>query len=280
LFCFPQTLATRKINDYTLAQKRTAMTNTERERESNSSANKTKNILIGICLLASAYFWGGLTVHKQIFPFEQMVMIKSMLLSKPTARNGFEEVNTQNPDRRTQYLSFTPKADVVMFGDSITQCGVWEDIFPTINIRNRGIGWDKTNDLILRIDSIFALNPQKIFLMVGTNDFSYGHSIEEVMRNYKIISQKIQEKNIELIIQSTLECSKRSCGKKLEKIRELNRNLKIFAQEKNIRFVDINVGLTTEQEGLLEEFTYDGIHLLGSGYAVWGKNITPYIKSN
>lgn len=239
-----------------------------------------KIILIGLSLLSFGYFIGGLTVYKKFFPFEQVAKAKSLLLGEPKTFNGLEEVNTQYPDRRTQYTIFTPKADFVMLGDSITQYGAWEDIFPTTNIRNRGIGKDKTNDLILRLGSVFALNPKGIFLMAGTNDLSYGYSTEEIMRNFRIITQKIRDNNIEPIIQSTLECSRSSCGDKLQKIRALNESLKKYAEEENIRFIDINSGLTTEQDGLLRDYTYDGTHLLGSGYAIWGKNIKPYIKLN
>ena len=39
MFCFPQTLATRKINTYILAQKRTAM---EKDTQQNTSQNNPK----------------------------------------------------------------------------------------------------------------------------------------------------------------------------------------------------------------------------------------------
>ena len=276
LFCFPQTLATRKINASTLAQKRTAMTNAE--RESKSDAKKSTNILIGIFLLGFGYLFGGLTVYKQIFPFEQARFLKNSITERFSSNKL--TANPNWPERREQFEIFGRQADIVMIGDSITHAGHWDDIYPNIKIANRGIGSDRTDDVIRRLDNIISVKPEKAFVMIGINDLSWGRTVDNIFDDYKKIVNALKNKNIQVFIQSTLECSRSVCGNRLDKVRELNEKLNKYAKEQQLIFININEGLTNEEEGLRKEYTYDGIHLLGEGYVKWSKSIAPFIQSN
>jgi len=166
-----------------------------------------------------------------------------------------------------------------MIGDSITAGGEWSEIFSQTKIANRGIGGDTTEDILRRMEPIFAVNAKKAFVMVGINDIYRDQSINTIFNNYKDIVQQLRSKGTEVYIQSTLECSKSQCGNKLEKARELNEKLKVYSAQHKLTFVNINNGLTSETEGLLKEYTYDGLHLLGSGYLKWSKTISPYVYS-
>jgi lysophospholipase L1-like esterase len=246
--------------------------------ESNNGANRTKRILVGISALTFGYLWGGLTVYKQIFPFEQMRLVKDVLTGKYTGNNSLP-ANPNWKGRREQFEIFGRQADVVMIGDSITHAGHWDDIFPNIKIANRGIDSDRTDDVIGRMDNIVSVKPKKAFVMIGINDLIWGRSVDDVFADYQKIVTNLQSNKIRVYIQSTLECSKSSCGERLENVRKLNERLKTYATETNITFININDGLTSQRDGLLKEFTHDGIHLLGNGYVVWSKTIAPYVVS-
>ncbi|KAF0159755.1 MAG: lipolytic protein [Syntrophaceae bacterium] len=166
-----------------------------------------------------------------------------------------------------------------MIGDSITAGGEWSEIFSQTKIANRGIGGDRAEDILRRMEPIFAVNAKKAFVMVGINDIFRYESINTIFNNYTNIVQQLRSKGTEVYIQSTLECSKSRCGNKLEKARELNEKLKAYAAQHEIAYININNGLTSETEGLLKEYTPDGIHLLGSGYLKWSKTISPYVYS-
>ncbi len=244
---------------------------TNRERESNSSANKTKSILIGVLLLGLGYFFGGLTFYQQLFPFEEIRIVK----------NIFFGGNLYEPKpRNTLFQTFSPQANVVMIGDSNIEGGVWDEIFTKTRVTNRGIGGDRTDDILRRMEPIFAVNAKKAFVMVGINDIFYGKSIDTILTNYASIVQQLRNKGTSVYIQSTLECSANECGNTLEKVRELNTKLKSYAAEQKIPYIDINVGLTSEKQGLLTEYTFDGVHLLGKGYLKWSQTISPYVYSH
>ena len=244
-------------------------------RESNNGANRTKSILIGIFALAFGYLYGGLTVNKTDFPFKYISLLKNELTGKYSGNNS-RPGNPNWPERREQFEIFSRQADVVMIGDSITQAGHWDDIFPNIKIANRGIGSDRTDDVIRRIDTIISVKPKKAFVMIGINDVK-RRSVDDVFADYKKIVTSLQDNKIQVFIQSTLECSKSSCGERLDNIRNLNEKLKAYATVMKITFININDGLTSQQDGLLKEYTYDGIHLRGNGYVVWSKTISPYV---
>lgn len=189
---------------------------------------------------------------------------------------SLQQSNKPRP-RNTIFQTFSPQANVVMIGDSITHGGEWHEIFPRTTIANRGIGGDKTEDILRRMEPIFAVNAKKAFVMVGINDIYGGQSIDTIFNNYTNIVQQLKNKGTTVYIQSTLECSNNKCGNKLVKVRELNEKLKAYAEQHELTYININNGLASETKGLLKEYTYDGIHLLGSGYLKWSKTISPYV---
>lgn len=233
-----------------------------------------KNKFVIVCVSVFAYVFGGLTVQKQLFPFEQVLALKHVILGK----NGLQP-NSNWPERRDQFKLFVRQADVVMIGDSITHAGHWDDIFQSIKIANRGIGSDRTDDVLRRIGQITNVNPKKAFIMIGINDFNWERSVDDVFFDYIKIVNGLTEKGIKVYIQATLECSKWVCGNKLLSVRELNAKLKDYCIQDGLQYIDINKGLVSVEEGLLDSYTYDGIHLLGAGYEIWSKSIAPYVLS-
>ena len=128
-------------------------------------------------------------------------------------------------------FAMTEKIKIVMIGDSITYGGNWNELFPTITIENRGISGNKTEDILKRMEPILALKPHKAFVMAGINDIYGGLSINIIFKNYINIINLLQNKNIIVYIQSTLECSRYYCGDNIETVRALNNKLKVYADE-------------------------------------------------
>jgi lysophospholipase L1-like esterase len=59
----------------------------------------------------------------------------------------------------------------------------------------------------------------------------------------------------------------------------LNTWLKSYCSENGIVFIDVNQVLETNG-ALSEDYAYDGVHLLGTGYKKWGELIMPIIGSD
>jgi lysophospholipase L1-like esterase len=186
--------------------------------------------------------------------------------------------NTSWPNRIEQFEFFNHPADAVMIGDSITHQGHWEDIFPDKKIVNRGVGGDRTDDVLRRIDNIIKLKPNKVFLMIGINDLLWGRCVEDVLHDYFKIISILNENKINIFIQSTIECSKAVCGEKLDRVRLLNKRLESYSGDNNLKFIDLNEIMTDNESGLLGQYTTDGIHLSGAGYVVWRNHLEKYIN--
>jgi len=167
-----------------------------------------------------------------------------------------------------------------MIGDSLTAAAPWNEIFPKVQIANRGMDGDTTHDILSRMDTILSVSPKKALIMVGINDIHRGASLDSVFQNYREIVKRLQQAGVIVIIQSTLECSKDVCGDRVNQVRDLNKQLEDFAKGNNIVFLDINADLSNPSDGLLSKFTYDGIHLLASGYVKWSERIRPYVTAN
>ena len=217
-------------------------------------------------LLGILLFIYGFTVDRyKIFPFEQIVYVKNIIL--PTSTSYVKP-------RVTLFDYFSPQVDVVMIGDSNTQNAIWSEIFPNTKIANRGLTGDTTEGILKRMDTILSVQPKKALIMIGIMDIYSGLSVNEIINNYVEIIEELRAKGITVVVQSTLECSKTECEGRLDKVRQLNQKLEEYSANHNFVFIDINKRLSSSEEGLLSRYSYDGIHLIGKGYSVWAEQIS------
>ena len=156
--------------------------------------------------------------------------------------------------------------EIMMLGDSITDEGEWSELWEKV-VQNRGISGDTTTGVL---DRLYTLNPntKRVFIMIGVNDIMRGVSEDIVFENYKKILKFFQDKNIEVIIQSTLyigESRKQNFNVKIEK---LNQNLEEFAKSNKIVFINLNP-IFAPQKTLLKSFTKDDLHLNADAYKLW-----------
>jgi lysophospholipase L1-like esterase len=244
--------------------------------ESRSTVSRATLAITLLSVTVASYFWGAVTVYKQIFPYPQLQALKYKYLV-PYLQPPKHEYLGSPLSRYMMFRTFSPRSDVVMIGDSLTSEAPWNEIFPKVQIANRGMSGDTTNDILSRMDTILSVSPKKALIMVGINDVDRGAPVDSVFQNYTEIVKNLQRAGVNVIIQSTLECSKRVCGDRVFRVRELNKQLKDFAHRSNILFVDINADLSSPTDGLLSKYTSDGIHLLPSGYVKWSEKIGPYI---
>lgn len=178
------------------------------------------------------------------------------------------------------------KNEIIFLGNSITEGGRWEALFPNHNVINRGISGDVTDGILNRLDEITSSQPQKIFLMVGTNDMARGKSIAYVLKHTKAIIETIQKqsKNTTIYLQSILPINP-NVGHKFsghksnhQNIIDANIQLKELAKSFTIQFIDLHKAMRDKNNHLKAKYTYDGLHLSDAGYVKWKKEINKYLK--
>jgi len=173
------------------------------------------------------------------------------------------------------------KNEIIMVGNSITDQGPWTELFNDLRVKNRGIGGDDTEGILERLDEITASQPDKIFIMIGTNDLAKLKTVEEILVNYQTILDRIGADSPEtgVYIQSVLPTEDAvHTTRKNTDIMAINRGLEKIADQRGLVYIDLFTPFATEENKLNKEYSIDGLHLNGEGYLLWKELIDEYIN--
>jgi len=187
-------------------------------------------------------------------------------------------------DQRESLFEILPKdsSEIIFIGNSITNGCEWSELFENPQIKNRGIGSDKTAGILLRIEKTIESKPKKIFILIGINDLSANIPIENVVNNYKqIISKiKIASPMTKVYIQSVLPINNKFYKgiATNERIKILNAKLQVIADEYQSTYIDLFSHFINSEGSMSEKYSNDGLHLLGGGYLVWKSLIEKYVN--
>lgn len=166
---------------------------------------------------------------------------------------------------------------VVFLGNSITEAGPWAEVLPGINVINRGISGDNSWGVLARLDAVLALQPVKVFLLIGVNDLKRGTPVSYIAGNYNRIAAAIQQKSpkTKLYLQSILPVAEKGLAAIYGKInntliKTLNDSLQQVAVRYNAVYVDLYKDVFAGSDNQLkQELTTDGLHLKPAGYVEW-----------
>ena len=174
--------------------------------------------------------------------------------------------------------------EIIFLGNSITDGGEWVELFGNQNIKNRGISGDITDGVLFRLNEVVESHPLKIFIMIGINDLAIGRSPDQIIENYEKILDRINTFSPEtaVYIQSILPVNDdfgifRNHTDKLKDIGEINQRLKLLANAKNCRFIDLDPFFKDAEGKLKTDYTNDGLHLTGPGYIAWKQALGLYV---
>lgn len=213
-----------------------------------------------------------------------MVIISSCM-SLPFAEVA--EARTTYWEQRVTLFDELPvkSGDIVFLGNSITDGGEFYEFLGKDNVKNRGISGDVVSGVKERLNQVTNGNPDKIFLLIGINDLAHGLSAEQVAEEYESLVKDILAKSpsTKLYIQSVMPIDSRfdrfkSLNGKEKDVAELNTRLKKIAADNNVIFIDLFSLLVDNDGRLKNEYTNDGLHLLGAGYRVWIDHIKKYVE--
>jgi len=205
-----------------------------------------------------------------VFIFIQLIWIRR-----------FRSLIDAKAERRvTQFelLSSRP-ANIVFLGDSITEAGLWHELFPGLDVVNRGIDGNTTTDVLERVDQVFKLKPKKLFLMIGINDLNKKSGTDTAILNYKklfdLIDQNIPQSKI--YVQSILPVNDVWTFIDNTDIPSLNKELKHQANKRSYTYIDLHLAFSDSTGKLKQALSNDGIHLLGAGYELWQSLIKEFL---
>lgn len=195
--------------------------------------------------------------------------------------------NEYNFQKRSMFERLPVKSsDIVFLGNSITDYGPWEELFPGRSIKNRAISGDRTEWMLERLDPILAGRPKKVFLMIGINDLGAGETPENVAGNIERILERFASGSPKTVVyvQSILPVNgnipkyANRHGSKDAEIVRTNALVKDICEKRGIKYLDVYSALVGDDGKLKLEYTNDGLHLMMSGYEVWKKVIEKYVR--
>ena len=179
--------------------------------------------------------------------------------------------------------------DVLLVGDSITiQWGAsWAKQFPERKAVNIGIGGDKTQNVLWRLDhgGVDGLQPKTIVLMIGNNNmfFTPETGVAAAAKGVEACARNLREKfpDAELIVAKILPChapKSRFYEDILLTNAEIDK-LNLGADPK-IRVLDLTADFLNP-DGTIKKalYTPDNIHLSPEGYAAYAARLKPLLEA-
>lgn len=200
--------------------------------------------------------------------------------------------------RNFHYLNMlAKKGETVFVGSSLCEqfliSEMLQSVEPRLCVYNRGIGGDVTEGLMTRMEeSVFELEPKKVFINIGTNDISRPeYTREKLLNNYRSILCSIKERlpETKIYIMSyypvnrevpwiDAELLKNMFGARTnEELRIVNGLLKELSEELSCTYIDVFDCLLDKSGNQCIDYTIDGMHMFANGYKIVLDRLMPYL---
>ena len=177
--------------------------------------------------------------------------------------------------------------DVLLVGDSITiQWGEsWKQHFPDRKAVNIGIGGDKTQNVLWRLDhgGVEGLQPKAIVLMIGNNNmfFTPETGIEAAAKGIEMCLKNLREKFPTAVIIVAKILPAHTPGNRFyEDIKKTNAALDPLDLDNDpkVKVLDLWSDFTNADGTINKDlFTPDKIHLSPAGYELYAKRLKPLL---
>jgi lysophospholipase L1-like esterase len=183
---------------------------------------------------------------------------------------------------------------LLFLGDSITdgwnrQPHIWEHYYGKYAPANFGIGGDRTQHVIWRIENgeLEGIHPRVTVLMLGTNNSGDNTADQIFAANKKIIEtvrRKIpQSKVLVLAIfprgpRQTAAGTPEPWEQRMAVINEVNRRLATLDDGRNVRFLNLNARFLADDGRIPSIIMPDQLHPNGAGYQLWAEAMQPLLE--
>jgi beta-glucosidase len=175
------------------------------------------------------------------------------------------------------------QAQVIFIGDSITQGwegegkSVWEHHYTPRKAVNLGIGGDRTQHVLWRLDNgnLEGLKPKAAVVMIGTNnsngeDNTPGQIVDGVTAIVRKLREKLPQTRVVLL---AIFPRNENFSAQRGKLLQINQVLRKLADDQWVYWVDFG-HLFVNAEGLIpRELMPDYLHLTTKGYQIWANAI-------
>lgn len=176
--------------------------------------------------------------------------------------------------------------DLIFIGDSITQgwegAGkqVWAEKYAPRNAVNLGIGGDRTQHVLWRLDNgnIEGIKPKLAVIMIGTNN-SGSNTSEQIADGITAIVKKLREKlpETKILLLGIFPRGADDNDAKRKVNAGANEIVAKLADGKMVEYLDIGPKFLDDKNVLSKEVMPDLLHLTPAAYKIWADAIEDHV---
>ena len=175
----------------------------------------------------------------------------------------------------SKYDSSNNMKNIVFFGDSITEQYKLDKFFHEPYIINKGVGGDKTEDLLERIEKdVYQYNPSDVIILVGINDILHDINDDDILLNIETIVNdiKLNRPAANIFVESIYPINEKLINENKEhkvynkNIKSINKEIKQMCLQNGVTYINVFDSLTDEEGNIKKLYTKEGLHLTNLGY--------------
>ncbi|MGE4285360.1 MAG: GDSL-type esterase/lipase family protein [Phycisphaerae bacterium] len=173
-----------------------------------------------------------------------------------------------------------PENEVLFVGSSSIRNWKTADAFKGFKVINRGFGGTIVADCLYYAEPfILKYKPRVVVLYAGDNDCSIGIPVDNILRDFVQLEQKIHEKlpcTQIICLGIKLSVSRENCWPAMRKVNELYANH--CSKTAYLTYFDVDAPLKgSGGRPKAEYYLGDNLHLTDAGYAVWNSRLLPVL---
>ncbi len=178
------------------------------------------------------------------------------------------------------------KVDLLFLGDSITQGWrgapeVWKRFYGPRNAENFGIGGDRTQHVLWRIQNgeLDGIQPKVVVLMIGTNNASSA-SADEIAQGVTAIVEELRKRlpKAKVLLLGVFPRGEKPNPTR-EKLDAVNAKIAGLDDGSHVKFLDIGKSFVNPDGTISREIMPDSLHLSRKGYRIWADAMEPTLWS-
>ncbi len=213
------------------------------------------------------------------------------------ATTPLERPEERNQERHARFneISKQGEARLVFLGDSITQGwekngqAAWEQHFAPLKAANFGIGGDRTEHVLWRLQNgnFDGLQPKLVVLMIGTNNTGhqgrdgYECSAQQTADGVRAILDTLAAKcpDTKVLLLGIFPRGENAEDTFRQQNEATNALIQKFADGQRVHWRDLGSKFLSPDGTLSRDIMPDLLHLSEQGYQIWAEAIKPDVEA-
>lgn len=163
----------------------------------------------------------------------------------------------------------------------------WNSVFGSHRVLNLGFGWDRTQNVLWRLDNgeLDNLHPRLVVIDIGTNNTSQTehariNTAAEITEGIAAVIARVRSKvpHARIVVMNIFPREKDPQNPRRLLINDINKELTAFAAQQHITLVNIGPQMLNPDGTFLPGIMLDFTHPSDKGYQIWADALKPFVE--